>query len=69
MDERTIWTNKKPEKGGYYWHRENSSDIDPNMAYVVLFAGGDGLVEWPSHLETDILKVEGEWWGPLEPPK
>ena len=60
------WTTDKPTKQGWYWWRYF---MDTIMVYVY-FDKGKGHVQYSGHGTEDTLSLlNGEWFGPLEPPQ
>lgn len=61
------WTNSRPNKEGYYWHRIHDGVGYPTVRWV--FRGTDGrlmLANGNFSIEVETLGVEeNEWVGPL----
>jgi len=64
-----TWTTDKPTKPGWYWYRPAS---DQNIEVVeIARPHGDLHIYMLGHpdLCPPYEQVEGEWAGPLEPPR
>jgi hypothetical protein len=65
-----TWTTEKPTQTGWYWYRKG-----PVVVPLLLYCGAawDHLVDFagltePVAFMKDHL-LDGEWFGPLEPPQ
>ena len=76
------WTTKVPKVSGYYWLKEHivgeTGYFMPTIVKVIIksedYGDGDTFlteeVEFISQdVSRDLLKVHGQWAGPIPPPK
>lgn len=64
-----VWTEEKPAVPGWYWHKP------PGISEPRLLLVGHGRIDTklmadlgpPNHL-VDVLRIAGQWAGPVLPP-
>jgi hypothetical protein len=62
------WTTDKPDRDGFYWVRA-SAESPATIVEIFGFNFRDPRIQYPGLRETDsLLRIDGEWIGPLEVP-
>jgi len=59
------WKKEKPNIDGFYWYRE-TQDSEPEILEVW---GKTQVAICGSEFPCTVEEKQGEWFGPLEPPK
>ena len=62
-----TWTTEKPTKEGWYWLRSNAANPGPLIVFVQPQYNAIG--PWGDRSDSRLSEEDGEWAGPLEPPK
>jgi hypothetical protein len=60
------WTTEKPTTPGWYWYRAFD---DADRVVHVMEMGGDDLTACAFEWQTSIKYMNGNWVGPIEPPR
>ena len=68
------WTSEKPVVYGYYWYRAYECDSKTSFGRTEMLLVSNrewGLeVTWMGYEPTcGLSDLNGEWYGPIEPPK
>ena len=60
------WTNKRPTAPGWYWYRKGEQEEKRLLKLGIVAFSDDMKAIWPSGRSESIIKMSGEWSGPME---